>query len=193
MFTSNRIMPLLATDDGAGGAAPAAPAVTIDYDRIAKIVEGKQSVTEDSVLKGYFKQQGLSEDEMKTAIEQFKADKAARTPDVNALNQQISEANNRALQAEIKLQAMTMSTEIGVPVNKMSYLLKMADMQDVTKDGTVDSAKLKAALEAVLKDVPELKGTSEGSGTGFKIGADNNGDKGKADDAELAKLFGIKM
>lgn len=190
-FRNRRFMPFLASDEGGGGTP--AP-VTIDYDKIAKIVEGKQSVTEDSVLKGYFKQQGLSQEEMTEAIAAYKADKAAKTPDINALNDQITQANNRALQAEIQLQAMTLSTEIGVPVSKMQYLLKMADTSAAVNEGKVDSAKLKEALEAVLKDVPELKGaTDNGNGSGFKIGADNNGDKGKTDDAELAKLFGVKM
>ena len=36
------------------------PAPQIDYEKLAQIVAGKQSVTEDSVLRGYFKQQGLS-------------------------------------------------------------------------------------------------------------------------------------
>ena len=45
---------------------------TIDYDRIAQILEGKQAATEDSVLKGYFKQQGLSKDEAEQAIAAFK-------------------------------------------------------------------------------------------------------------------------
>ena len=36
----------------------------IDYDKIASIVEGKQKIAEDTVLKNYFKQQGLSGEEM---------------------------------------------------------------------------------------------------------------------------------
>ena len=191
MFKNRIAMPMMAPEDGETGGA--APAVSIDYDKIAKIVEGKQSATEDSVLKGYFKQQGLTPEEMTEAIATYKADKAAKTPDINALNDQITQANNRALQAEIQLQAMTMSAEIGVPVNKMSYLIKMADLKEVVKDGAVDSERLKEALTAVLKDVPELKGAPTENNPGFKIGADGNGDKNKADDAELAKLFGVKM
>lgn len=33
-----------------------------DYEKLASLVAGKQTVTEESVLKGYFKQQGLSQD-----------------------------------------------------------------------------------------------------------------------------------
>ena len=31
-----------------------------DYDKLASLIAGKQTVTEDTVLKSYFKQQGLS-------------------------------------------------------------------------------------------------------------------------------------
>ena len=165
---------------------------TIDYDKLASIIEGKQKVTEDSVIKGYFKQQGLSEEEMKQAIDTFKTEKAKRTPDINALNQQIADANSRATSAEIKMQAMSMAGELGVPVAKMPYLLKMADMSDVVKDGNINEEKLKESLNNVLKDVPELKASADGNGLGFKIGADG-GQKANTNNEELARIFGVKI
>ena len=45
---------------------------TFDYEKLASIVNGKQSVTEDTVLKNYFKQQGLSQDEATQAMQQYK-------------------------------------------------------------------------------------------------------------------------
>lgn len=162
----------------------------IDYDKIASILDGKQRATEDSVIKGYFKQQGLSEDEMKQAINTFKEEKAKRTPNIDALNQQIADANTRATNAEIKLQAMTMAGELGVPANKMPYLLKMADLSNVVKDGNISEEKLKENLANVLKDVPELKATAENT-TGFKVGADG-GQKPNTSNEELARIFGVK-
>lgn len=86
-------------DGGVGGGAGEQPVQNqqntqpgppqIDYERIAQIVQGKQSATENSVLKGYFKQQGLSETEMNQAIEAYKQQKAASQPDANALNSRI--------------------------------------------------------------------------------------------------------
>ena len=35
------------------------PAPTFDYDKLASLINGKQSVAEDTVLKSYFKEQGL--------------------------------------------------------------------------------------------------------------------------------------
>lgn len=167
------------------------PQPSIDYDKLASVIDGKLKVTEDSVIKGYFKQQGLSEDEMKQAIDTFKTEKAKRTPDINVLNQQIADANARAIKAEIDLKAMTMASELGVSVAKMPYLLKMADLSNVVSDGSIDEEKLKENLNSVLKDVPELKNTVENTG-GFKIGADG-GQKANTNNEELAKIFGVKM
>lgn len=165
---------------------------TIDYDKLASIVEGKQRVAEDTVIKSYFKQQGMTEDEAKQAIETFKAEKAKRTPDINALNQQVADANARAQSAEIKMQAMTMASELGVSVAKMPYLLKMADMSKVVQDGVISEDALKESLEAVLKDVPELKTTTTETNAGFRVGGDG-GQKPNTSNEELARIFGVKM
>lgn len=182
-------------DDDNGQGAQSVPQeqtqnVAIDYDRLAGILEGKQRATEDSVIKGYFKQQGLSEAEMKQAIDTFKAEKAARTPDINALNKQVADANARALQAETKMIAMSLAGELGVSAAKMPYLLKMADMTDVVKDGVISEDKLKENLNKVLNDVPELKTAADAQNAGFKIGADG-GQKANTSDEELARIFGV--
>ena len=38
--------------------SPTQAPVEIDYDKLAQLISGKQAATEDSLLKGYFKQQG---------------------------------------------------------------------------------------------------------------------------------------
>ena len=47
-----------------GGTLPAGAQQTpqFDYDKLVSLIAGKQTVTEESVLKGYFKQQGLSKE-----------------------------------------------------------------------------------------------------------------------------------
>jgi len=166
--------------------------INIDYDKIASIVEGKQRVAEDTVLKGYFKSQNMSEDDMKTAIEMFKKEKASKMPDVEGLNQQIAEANARAIKAETKMQAMAMAGELGVAPSKMPYLLKMADLSNVVKDGAINEESLKESLNNVLKDLPELKTKAEEVAYGFKVGADG-GQKANTNNEELAKIFGVKI
>lgn len=50
-------------ENGAGNGQTGQQPFQFDYDRLANIVAGKQSATEDSVLRGYFKQQGLTKEQ----------------------------------------------------------------------------------------------------------------------------------
>lgn len=169
---------------------------SVDYDKLASILDGRMKATEESVLKGYFKEQGLSGEEMAQAIDMFKKDKASKTPDISALNAQIAEANQRALNAELELKATSIANELGVSSAKVPYLLKMADTSKATKDGKIDKTKLKESLEAVLNDVPELKSiTTQDNNQGFKIGASGNDTNNNPDtlNAQLATAFGVKL
>lgn len=167
---------------------------SIDYEKIADILDGRMKATEDSFLKGYFKEQGLSKDEMAQAIKMFKEDKASKTPDVDALNAQIAAANQKALRAELELKATGIATELGVSAAKIPYLLKMADMEKSVKDEKIDKSKLKEALETVLKDVPELKEKSEAQLGGIKVGLGSQGENNNPDklNSQLAHVFGVK-
>ena len=177
---------------------PAQENTGVDYEKLASIIDGKLKATEDSVLKGYFKEQGLTGDEMKSAIEMFKKDKASKQPDYNALNQQLAdseemvlEAQSRALYAETQLEAMNMASELGVEQKTIPYLMRMADLTDVITDGQPDQEKLKESLSAVLKDIPQLKLEPEDRSNGFKVGAStDNG--GESSNEQLARIFGVK-
>ena len=61
----------------------------IDYNKIQEMIDGRNAKTEDSVLKSYFQKQGLSEDEMESAINAFKTQKANQA---NAQNKELSDA-----------------------------------------------------------------------------------------------------
>lgn len=145
----------------------------IDYEKLSQLIAGKQSVTEETVLKGYFKQQGLSKEEMDQAIHTFKQQKAANQPDVGALQSQAENAQKIALNAQIENKALLMHQELGVELNTIPYLMKLADLQDVAaQDGSVDEEKLKEAFTKVLADVPQLKVQPEHTTQGFRqIGA----------------------
>ena len=77
-----------------GGTPPAGAQQTpqFDYDKLASLIAGKQTVTEESVLKGYFRQQGLSKEQMEQAIASFKQQQAANQPDIVGMQNQIIEA-----------------------------------------------------------------------------------------------------
>ena len=153
----------------------------IDYDKLAGIIAGKQSVAEDQVLKSYFKQQGLSPEEMNNAISAYKEQKAKNTPDVSQMQSQIDTANNARRVAEINQLATFECIKQGVDSKSIPYVLKMADFNGVAKtDGTYDAEKLTAAITKVLEDVPAFKSTAQNEGNNGiqKIGGDGNNSGG---------------
>lgn len=163
-----------------------------DYDKLASLIAGKQTVTEDTVLKSYFKQQGLSEDEMKQAINSFKETKAKNTPDVSALQNDLSVAKSAHLQAVIEKSATLEAVKQGVDIKSIPYLLKMADFKDCTdENGSIKAEALTNAVKTVLDDIPALKSSQENTGGVQKIGGDGKGSN-KATEDMLRGIFGIK-
>lgn len=79
-------------------------------------------------------------------------------------------ANERILNAEVKAQA----SQLGVKTEKIPYLLKLADLSAVEfNQGEPNQEQIKAALEAVTKDFPEIVGTTAPprGGVSFNQGA----------------------
>ncbi len=186
---------------GAGSATPpAAPSIPqgpatpeIDYDKLSQILQGKQAVTEDSVLKGYFKQQGLSGDEMAQAIAAFKQQKAAQQPDVGALQQQAQQAQALAQQATIEKEATLAALGLGLDAKTIPYVLKLANLGQVMgQDGKINEEALKNALNKVLEDVPALKPAPEQTGGFRQIGASGGSQPQQTTEDALKSAFGLK-
>ena len=139
-----------------------------DYDKLANLIAGKQTVTEDTVLKSYFKQQGLSADEMTQAINAFKETKAKNTPNVSELQNNLTAEKSARLQAEINSLATLEAIKQGIDVKSIPYLLKMVDFKDCTDEkGSINAEKLTNAIKTVLDDIPALKGVQQGSNGGW--------------------------
>ena len=151
------------------------PAPTFDYDKLASLINGKQSVTEDTVLKSYFKEQGLSADEMKQAIGAFKEQKAKNTPDIAKMQSDLENSNKAKLIAEVNQSATLEAVKQGVDIASIPYVLKMADFSAVITDGKINTEKLTEVVKKVLDDVPALKKTADNSTGVQKIGGDGNG------------------
>lgn len=177
-----------------GGTEPNIPTPPqFDYDKLASLIAGKTSVTEDTVLKSYFKQQGLSQDEMNQAIQAFKQQKAANQPDVGALQQQASQAQVEARQAQLQAAATMAAVGLGLDAKVIPYVIKMSDFsQAVGQDGKINEETVKNALNKVLEDVPALKPQTTGTGGFVQVGAagGNSQPTGATDDV-LKAAFGL--
>lgn len=147
----------------------------VDYDKIQAMLDNATAKKENAVLKSYFQQQGLSEDEISQAIATFKQNKQQQTEqqqNANAnLQNEVAAAQKVAEQAQIELAATKVAMTLGINAKTVPYVLKMADFSKAKgTDGKISEDNVKSALEQVLKDVPALKPAAENN-TGFQIGA----------------------
>lgn len=167
---------------------------SFDYEKLASIISGKQTVAEDTVLKNFFKQQGLSQEEMNQAIRVFKEEKAKNTPDVGRIQTELTETQALAKQATIEKEAILEAVTLGLDSKTIPYILKLADLSSVMgEDGKINKEALKNALNKVLEDVPQLK-PSQQQNNGFQIGnsnQQNNNNNNNATNDELKAAFGL--
>lgn len=164
----------------------------IDYSKIQQMLEGTLAAKEDTALKAYFKQQGLSQEEAEQAMAAFKQQKAAQQPDVSAIQTQLAQAQAAAQKAIIDNAATMTAISIGLDSKTIPYVLKMADLSQVMgQDGKINEETLKTALNKVLDDVPALK-VQPGQATGFvQVGASSGTGQQQTTDDALKKAFGL--
>lgn len=118
----------------------------VDYERIQSMLDTAIAKKENAVLKSYFQQQGLTEEEVSRAISDFKETKqkqsAQQASDSNELRQKAADAEKLAKTAQVELEATRIAMTLGVDAKTMPYLLKMADFDTAwEKDGKL-SAKI---------------------------------------------------
>lgn len=166
----------------------------IDYDKIQQMLSGTLAAKEDTALKAYFKQQGLSQEELDQAITAFKQQKAANQPDVTALKGELDTYKQQALKAEIEKTALFEVLGLGVDVKTAPYVIKMADLSSVLgQDGKINQETVKAAISKVLEDIPGLKPSQAQAGGFVQVGTGSTGDgQSQADNVALRAAFGLK-
>lgn len=172
--------------------------VNIDYDKIQSMIDKGTNQKESAILKSYFEQQGMTEDEVKEAVSKYKSDKANKAKE-DLDNKEAMQKELETLRAErvtnaINSKATDMCFDMGIERKTIPYVLKMADLSKVTDDkGQISEESVKAALQKVKDDCPQLFATdTTKTNQGFKVGADNSDTNSDADNKELRKMFGLK-
>lgn len=167
----------------------------IDYDKIQSMIDKGVSQKENAILKSYFEQQGMSEDDVKSAISDYKSRKQTQAQEQTNAYAKLEEAN-KALQAKLtqellSKQAFNDCLDLGVDKNTIPYVIKSADFKDAIDDkGEIKADKVREVIEQVLKDVPAFKGTSKDD-KGFKIGVGGETDDATEQENVLRKAFGL--
>lgn len=166
------------TQGGTGGSG-------MNFEQIEEFATARAERATKAALKDYFSKQGMSEEEVSSAIEAYKAKKKAAAPDVDKITRERDEA--RAEIARMKNTAMI--RDEGVKPAFVDYVnFEVSKKVD-------DKTAYKDALKAFLKDHPEYTGETEKPKTGYRVktgaGTTTKGDGGKNADinSALRKAF----
>lgn len=149
----------------------------IDYGKIEAMINKGTQQKENAILKSFFEQQGMTEEEIKTAISSYKTEQGRKAEEQKNAYADMQRENEslkaQILQSNINAKATDIGLDMGVDKNAVAYLIKMADLsKTVNEKNEISEEAIKNAFEEVLKNVPALK-ASVNSNTGFKVGADN--------------------
>ena len=149
----------------------------IDYGKIEAMINKGTQQKENAILKSFFEQQGMTEDEVKTAISSYKAEQGKKAEEQKTAYANMQAENEQLkaqiLQNNINAKATNIGLDMGVDKNAVAYLIKMADLSKVVNEkNEISEEAIKNAFEEVLKNVPALK-ASTNSNNGFKVGADS--------------------
>ena len=167
----------------------------IDYDKIQSMIDKGVQQKENAILNSYFEQQGMSEDEIKTAIGDYKSKKQTQAQEqageLAKLQNANTELQSRLTNELLSKQAFNDCLDLGVDKNTIPYVIKSADFKDAIDDkGEIKADKVREAVEQVLKDVPAFKGTSNDD-KGIKFGVSGEQDDATEQENALRKAFGL--
>ena len=171
------------------------PTAGVDYDKIQAMIDKGTTQKENAILKSYFEQQGMSEDDVKSAIADWKSRKQtqaqAQTDSFNKLKERNKALQERLTQELLNKQAFSDCLDLGIDKNTIPHVIKCADFTDaINEKGEVNAEKVRASVEQVLKDVPAFK-SSANEKQGFKVGISGEQDDVTEQENVLRKAFGL--
>lgn len=137
------------------------------------IEKGKEQ-KENAILKSWFKQQGMSEDEVSEAVKAWKDAKAKKAEEEAEAKRQADAQKDEAVKAaeaerdralemlkteKINNAIANVAVALGADPKRLALITKIADLSGVTVDDKyeVDQETVKTAITKVLEEVPEFK------------------------------------
>lgn len=150
------------SQNNAGGAS-------YSYEQAEEIANARADRAEKAALASYFKQQGMTEDEVTAALADFRAKKAAQQPNVSKVERE----RDAALAQVEEMKNTNYLRDKGVKPDDLDYVLfKVSKQVD-------DKTDFKKAADAFLKENPRFTGQGMkvvstgkpdgGSGTGQTV------------------------
>ena len=169
----------------------------IDYGKLEEIINKGINQKENSILKSYFSQQGLSEEEMKEAIANFKNSRKSEE-EKNNKEYEILTNNYANLQKQFNQEKINNALNLalikkGLTEEQIPFISKMVEVEGILNDKSeINKEKLNENIENVFKAFPNLLNKKEDKPL-IKVGtSSDNSQYDESSDALLRKAFGLK-
>ena len=145
---------------GNGGGGKTNTGATYSYEQAEEIANARATKAERAALANYFRSQGMTEEQITTAISDFKAKQQAQQPNLSQITQERDEALKKVSQYENE----KLLAGKGVKSEDLDYVaFKVAQLVTDKKD-------FKAAAEEFLKENPRFTGKTYQVSTGISSG-----------------------
>ena len=135
-------------DGGQKGNAGGTGTGGYSFEQAEEIADARAERASKAALASYFKQQGMSEEEITAAINDYKQKKAKNQPDVSEITQQ----RDDALKKVAEMENMDYLRSKGVKQEDLDYVLFKASKN------VDDKTDFKKAADAFLKENPRYTG-----------------------------------
>lgn len=165
---------------GSGGQGGNAGA-TYSYEQAEEIANARANKAERAALANYFRSQGMTEDEITTAINDFKTKRQANQPNVSQIEKERDTYKNQVEQ----MQNEKILTGKGVKAEDLEYVMfKINQLVD-------DKTDFKKAADKFLKENPRFTGQTYRVSTGTQSrGNDGGGDGNDFINAAIRRAAG---
>lgn len=156
------VLPVIGVSGGDSG---------VNLEELGRIVRERTARAEKSVLKDYFAQLGLSEEQAKEAENAYRAARGSEFPtkeQLAAAEERAKSAEKTARQAQAGAQARVQMALLGVREECFDDVLKLASdgLEQACTGDEVDTDSIRSAIEGVIERVPSFIGGNIVSSTG---------------------------
>ena len=171
----------------------------IDYEKLEEMINKGLQVKENGILKSYFSQCGLSEDEAKEAIEAYKKDKENKAKEaeeevlknnseIAELKKEIETLKSAAQKEKINNAIQKQAFGMGLSEKAVNAMLKIQTFD--LDNGAISEDKIKEGIENFLNEYDVFKPTAK---NGFKVsvGADSEPIKKETQEDAMRRAIGL--
>ena len=152
---------------GSGNGGQGSAGAAYSFEQAEEIANARAQRAEQAALKSYFQQQGMTEDEVRAALEEYKTKKERQKPNVSAIEQERDEALTKLQQYEHEKVLAGMK----VKAEDLDYVLFKVNAL------VTDKKDFKTAAAEWLKDNPRYK-----DGGTYRMSSGTAADGGKGAD-----------